>query len=47
MWNIGCVLLSTVQLGKPFDHLAIDVLEPMPLSVTGNCYIVVFSDYLS
>lgn len=36
-----------IPVDGPFDRVAVDVLGPLPPSLKGNRYIVVFSDYLT
>ena len=39
--------LIPIPVEGPFDRLAVDCLGPFPLSLLGNRYAVVFSDYLT
>lgn len=38
--------LQPIPVGGPFNRVGIDVLK-LPLSYSGNCYAIVFSDYLT
>ena len=31
----------------PFDCVVVGILGPFPLSKNGNCYIIIFRDYLT
>ena len=37
--------LLPIPVEGPFDHVAMDILGPFPVSLDGNRYIIVFSDY--
>ncbi len=39
--------LKPLQVTRPFDCMAVDVVGPLPQTYDGNWYIVVFSDYLT
>ena len=39
-------LLQPIPVGGPFHHVGVDVLQ-LPTTVDGNCYVVVFIDYLT
>ena len=38
-------LLTPIPVGGPFDRIGVDILQ-LPKSSQGNCYAVVFMDYL-
>ena len=38
--------LQPIPVGGPFHRVAVDVLQ-LPLTVRGNCYVVVFTDYFT
>lgn len=33
--------------GLPFERIAVDVLGPLPMTIDGNKYVIVFTDYLT
>ena len=37
--------LLHIPVEGPFDRVAMDILDPFPVSLDGNHYIIVFSDY--
>ena len=37
--------LNPIPIGLAFDRIAVDLLGPLPLTKSGNRYIIVFSDY--
>lgn len=39
--------LRTKPVQGPFDHVSVDIMGPMTMTVNGNKYIVVFTDYLT
>ena len=39
--------LVSIPVEGPFDRVAVDILGPLPLTVNGNRYVIVFSDYLT
>ena len=38
--------LQSIPVGGPFHHVGVDILK-LPLTEAGNCYVVVFLDYLT
>ena len=38
--------LAPIPVGRPFHRVAVDILQ-LPLTTQGNCYVVVFMDYLT
>ena len=49
-WNGGCKTfcppLQPIPVGSPFHRVAVDILQ-LPLTISGNCYVAVFMDYLA
>jgi len=39
--------LKPISVNKPFERLAVDCMGPLPLTLNGNRYLVVFIDYFS
>jgi len=39
--------LVPLPVEGPFDRVATDIVGPVPLTPSGNKYIIVFSDYLT
>ena len=39
--------LRSIPVGSEFERVAVDVMGPLPLTESGNKFIVVFSDYLT
>jgi len=39
--------LIPIPVGGPFDRVAMDILGPLPITESGNKYIIIFSDYLT
>jgi hypothetical protein len=39
--------LHSIQVGKPFDRVGIDIVGPLSITPTGNRYIVVATEYLT
>ena len=39
--------LHPIQVGLPFDRVGIDIVGPLPITPTGNRYIVVATEYLT
>lgn len=39
--------LNPSQIGVPFERMAVDVLGPLPLTISGNRYIVICMDYFT
>ena len=40
------VYLLPIPVEGSFDRLAVDVLDPFPVTISGSRYVVVFSDYI-
>lgn len=39
--------LQTYNVGAPFERVAVDILGPLPVSSSGNKYVLVFADYFT
>ena len=43
--NMIKALMSKYNTGSPMERIAIDVLGPLPITETGNKYILIVADY--
>ena len=39
--------LTNIKVGEPWEMIAVDIVGPLPITDSGNKYILVFSDYLT
>lgn len=37
--------LQPIKIGMPFERVGMDILGPLPVTITGNKYILIISDY--
>ena len=43
----NCALLLSVRAGYPMQVVAVDIMGPLPESISGNSYVLVASDYFT
>ena len=39
--------MAKYNVGSPMEHIAIDMLGPLPITETGNKYILIVADYFT